>query len=145
MTRHRFLDARLPILRDPLLYGIMVVGLVVCAPFFRYVGWLGDEGVLLHAAVRILGGEVLYRDVFGILPPGGYVIVVSWMKVFGAALASVRVLAVGVIVSIAALIYAAARLSSGNRPLAALVAIAWAVSSPGTLTVINHHWLNTAA
>ncbi|HSE47271.1 MAG TPA: hypothetical protein VLA89_18265, partial [Gemmatimonadales bacterium] len=116
------LSARLPILRDPLLYGIIVVGLVVSAPFFRYVGWLGDEGVLLHAAVRVVGGEVLYRDIFGILPPGGYLIVATWMKVFGVGLASVRVLAVGVIVSIAVLIYAAARLSSGSRPLAALVA-----------------------
>ncbi|HSE65499.1 MAG TPA: hypothetical protein VLB12_00845 [Gemmatimonadales bacterium] len=139
------LSARLPILRDPLLYGIIVVGLVVSAPFFRYVGWLGDEGVLLHAAVRVVGGEVLYRDIFGILPPGGYLIVATWMKVFGVGLASVRVLAVGVIVSIAVLIYAAARLSSGSRPLAALVAVAWAASSPGTLTIINHHWLTTAA
>jgi hypothetical protein len=139
------MSAHLPLLRDPLLYGIVVVGLLVCVPFFRYVGWLGDEGVLLHGAVRIVGGEVLYRDVFGILPPGGYLIVASWMKVLGVGLASVRVLAVGVIVSIAVLIYAAARLASGSRPLAALVAIAWVVSSPGTLTVINHHWLTTAA
>jgi hypothetical protein len=146
MVSHSYqMSASLPFFRDPVLYGIMVVGLVVCAPFFRYVGWLGDEGVLLHAAVRIVGGEVLYRDVFGILPPGGYVIVAAWMKVFGVGLASVRVLSVGVIVSIAVLIYAAARLSSGSRSLAALVAIAWAVSSPGTLTVINHHWFTTAA
>jgi hypothetical protein len=55
------------------------------------------------------------------------------------------VLAVGVIVLIAALVYATARLSSGSRPLAALIAVAWAVLSPGTWTVINHHWFTTAA
>jgi len=134
-----------PLLRDPLLYGVALIGLVACAPFFRYVTSLGDEGVLLHAAVRILGGEVLYRDFFGILPPGGYLIVTAWMKLFGVGFASVRALAVGVIVGIAALIYAAARLSSGSRPLAALVAIAWAVLSQGSLTVINHHCFTTAA
>jgi hypothetical protein len=95
--------------------------------------------------VRILGGEVLYRDFFGILPPGGYLIVTAWMKLFGVGFVGVRVLAVGVIVGIAALIYAAARLSSGSRPLAALIAVAWAVLSPGTWTVINHHWFTTAA
>jgi hypothetical protein len=134
-----------PLLRDPLLYGVVLIRLAACTPFFRYVGSLGDEGVLLHGAVRILGGEVLYRDVFGILPPGGYLIVTCWMKLFGVGFASVRALAVGVIVGIAALIYAAARLSSGSRPLAAMVAIAWAVLSPGVLTVINHHWFTTAA
>jgi hypothetical protein len=133
------------VFREPLLYGVFLVGLVVGAPFLRYVASLGDEGILLHAAMRMLGGEVLYRDIFGILPPAGYLIVAVWMKLFGVAFASVRVLAIGVMAGIAALIYAAARLSSGSRPLAALVAMAWMVSSPGTLTVINHHWFTTAA
>ncbi len=134
-----------PLLRDPLLYGVVLIGLGACAPFFRHVASLGDEGVLLHSAVRILDGEVLYRDFFGILPPGGYLIVAAWMKLFGVGFASVRALAVGVIVGIAALIYAAARLSSGSRPLAAFVAIGWAVLSQGSLTVVNHHWFTTAA
>jgi hypothetical protein len=95
--------------------------------------------------MRILAGEVLYRDFFGILPPGGYLIAAAWMKLFGPDFAGVRVLAVGVIVGIAALVYATARLSSGSRPLAALVAVAWAMLSPGTWTVINHHWFTTAA
>lgn len=133
------------VFREPLFYGIFLLGLVVGAPFLRYVASLGDEGVLLHAAIRMLRGEVLYRDIFGILPPAAYLIVAAWMKLFGAAFASVRFLAIGVMAAIAALIYAAARLSSGSRPLAALVAIAWVVLSPGTLTVINHHWFTTAA
>jgi hypothetical protein len=95
--------------------------------------------------VRILAGEVLYRDFFGFLPPGGYLIVAAWMKLFGPDFAGVRVLAAGVIVAIAALIYATACLSSGSRLLAALVAVAWAMFCPGTWTVINHHWLTTAA
>jgi hypothetical protein len=134
-----------PLLRDPLLYGVVLIGLGACAPYFRYVASLGDEGVLLHGAVRILRGEVLYRDFFGILPPGGYLIVTAWMNVFGVGFAGVRVLAVAVIVGIAALIYAAARLSSGSRPLAWLIAVAWVVPSQGALTVVNHHWFTTAA
>lgn len=134
-----------PLLRDPLLYGVALIAVAVCAPFFRYVQWLGDEGVFLHAAVRILGGEALYRDFFEFLPPGAFLIVAAWMKLFGVGFASVRVLAVCVIVVIAALLYSAARLSSGNRPLAALLAIAWAVFSQGIWTVISHHWFTTAA
>lgn len=101
--------------------------------------------MLLHGAMRMLAGEVLYRDFFGILPPGGYVIVAAWMKLFGPDFAAVRVLAVGVIVGIAAMVYTTARLSSGSRPLAALVAVGWATLAPGTWTVINHHWFTTAA
>jgi len=134
-----------PLLRDPLLYGVAFITVAVCAPFFRYVQWLGDEGVVLHAATRILGGEVLYRDFFEFLPPGSFLIVTAWMKLFGVGFASVRVLAVCVIAVIAALLYAAARLSSGNRALAALLATAWAVFSQGAWTVIGHHWFATAA
>ncbi len=134
-----------PLLRDPLLYGVALIAVAVCAPFFRYVQWLGDEGVFLHAAARMLGGEVLYRDFFEFLPPGAFLIVATWMKLFGVGFASVRVLAICVIAAIAALLYAAARLSSGNRAIAALLAIAWAVFSQGAWTVISHHWFATAA
>jgi hypothetical protein len=43
------------------------------------------------------------------------------------------------------LLYLAARLASGRRAVAALVAIACIAPSQGALTVINHHWLTTAA
>lgn len=122
-----------------------MLGAGACVPYFRYVPTLGDEGVLLHGAGRILAGEVLYRDFFGILPPGGYLIVAAWMRLFGPDFAGVRVLAAGVVVGIAALIYVTACLSSGSRPLAAVVAVAWAIVAPGTWTVINHHWFTTAA
>src|SRR5204863_7737579 len=81
----------------------------------------------------------------GSLAPGGSLLVATWMRPFGVAFGSVRVLGVGVIAVIAALLYAAARLSSANRPLAALLAVAWAVFSQGVWTVIGHHWLTTAA
>ena len=139
------LTRRPSLLRDPLLYGVALGAALVCAPFFRYVEWLGDEGVLLHGATRILGGEVLYRDFFEFLPPGGFLIVASWMKLFGVGFASVRVLAVCVVAAIAALVYATARLASGSRPLAALLAIAWAVFSQGDWTGVHHHWLTTGA
>src|SRR5262249_34926873 len=133
-----------PLFRDFLFYSVALISLGACAPFFRYVGSVGDEGVLVYGAVRMWGGEVLYRDFFGILPPGGYLIVTAWMKLFGAGFAAVRVLAVIVIIAIAWLIYATVRLSANSRPLAAVLAITWVVLAPGTQTTINHHWLTTA-
>jgi hypothetical protein len=95
--------------------------------------------------VRILDGELLYRDFFAYLPPGGYWVVATWMKLFGPGFASIRVLALLLLATIAALTYAVTRRSSRTRPLAALLAIGWVVLSQGALTVINHHWFTTAA
>jgi hypothetical protein len=134
-----------PILRDPLLWVSVLVTAALCAPFFRYVFWLGDEGVVLHGAERVLRGEVLYRDFFELLPPGSVLLVSAWMKLFGPDFASVRMLVVCVIVVIAALSYTAARRVSGNRGLAAMLVVAWAALSQGGWTVINHHWFATAA
>src|SRR5262245_3803234 len=139
------LDSTPKLLRDPALYGVALVTLVLCAQFWLYVFWLGDEGIFLRAAARILGGEMPYRDFFELLPPGSFLAVAAWMKLFGAAFGSMRALAICVIVAIAALLYAAVRLSSGNRPLAAMLAVAWVVLSQGVWTVINHHWFTTAA
>jgi hypothetical protein len=135
----------LPLLRDPLLWISALISAALCAPFFRYVFWLGDEGVVLHGAERVLRGEALYRDFFEFLPPGSFLVVAGWMQVVGADFGSVRLLAVCVIGLIAALTYIAARVVSGSRPLAALLAVGWTALSQGGWTVINHHWFATAA
>lgn len=134
-----------PLLRDPLLWAVALITVSVCLPFFRCIQWLGDEGVVLHGAERVLRGEALYRDFFEFLPPGSFLIVGTWMKLVGDGFAAMRVLAIGVIGAIAALLYASARLASDNRPLAALLALAWAAFSQGGATVLNHHWFTTAA
>lgn len=134
-----------PLLRDPLLWLSLLLTVALCTPFFRYVFWLGDEGVVLHGAERLLRGEALYRDFFEFLPPGSFLLAAAWMKLGGADFGSVRLLAVCVIAAIGALTYAAARLASGHRPLAAVLAVGWAAFSQGGWTVINHHWFATAA
>ena len=130
---------------DSLLWVTLLSTVGICAPFFRYVQWLGDEGVTLHGADRIIRGERLYAEFFEFLPPGSFLVVAAWMELIGSSFASMRVLAIGVIVAIAGLTYVAARLTSGNRILAALLAIMWAAESQGAWTVINHHWFTTAA
>lgn len=129
-------------LRDPLLYAVPLLAIAYYAPILRWLSWLGDEGVLLHGAVRVLDGQTLYRDVFEILPPGAFLIPAAWLKVFGAGFVSARVFSSLVIVTIVALLYTAARLSSGRRALAAMLALAWAVR---VSIEANHHPLTTAA
>lgn len=131
--------------RDPWLWASALLTAALCAPYFRYMHWLGDEGVVLNGADRILKGDALYGDFFEFLPPGSFLLVATWMQVVGEGLASVRVLAIAVLAAIAALTYLSARLASGHRLLAAAMAVSWAVLVQGVWTVNNHHWLTTAA
>lgn len=130
------------LLRDPALYGVAAFALLVCGPVSRYLGSLADEGILLHGAVRLLRGEVIYRDFFEVVPPGGFLVMGAWMKLVGEDFGATRLLAVGTIALIAALAYAAATLAGGHRLLAALLAMASAIRAP---LENNHHWLTTAA
>jgi len=61
-------------LRDPLLCAVPLFAMLYYLPILRWLLWLGDEGVVLNGAVRILDGQVLYRDFFEILPPGAFLI-----------------------------------------------------------------------
>jgi hypothetical protein len=128
--------------RDPWLYAVALFTLAFCAPVFRWVLWLGDEGVIVHGAARIGAGQVPYRDFFEFLPPGSFLTLAAWLKVFGDSFASVRALAVATLAVIAALVYAAARLANARRVIAGAVALACIVRAS---LDTNHHWLTTAA
>jgi hypothetical protein len=122
------------------------VGLVtaaLCVPLIRYVWFLGDEGVLLHGAERMLRGEKIYMDFFEFLPPGGFMIMEGWFGVAGISLLSARVLAILTIVGISCFTYLACRQASKNAQLSALIAIGLTIVSQGDWTQISHHYFTT--
>jgi Dolichyl-phosphate-mannose-protein mannosyltransferase len=116
---------------------------VLCLPFMHSIFGLGDEGVLLHGAERLLRGQRLYVDFFEFHPPGGFVIVTAWFGITGVSLWSARLLAILTITGIACFTYLACRQASRHPPSSALVAIGWAVMSQGVWTQISHHWFTT--
>jgi hypothetical protein len=127
-------------------WGVLVVGLmtaVLCLPFFRSVFWLGDEGLLLHGAERILQGYRLYVDFFEFLPPGGFLITAAWFDMAGTSMSSARVLAILTIVGIACFTYLACRQVCRHTAISALLAAGWVVMSQGFWTEISHHWFTT--
>jgi len=122
------------------------VGLVtamLCMPFARAIFWLGDEGVLLHGADRMVRGSTLYVDFFEFLPPGGFVLTAAWFSVTGVSLLSARTLAILIIVGIACFTFLACRQASRNAPLSGLLVIGWIMMSQGFWTEISHHWFTT--
>ncbi len=116
---------------------------LVCLPFTRTVFWLGDEGILLDGAERMLHGDHLYADFFEFLPPGGFLITEVWLRAFGASLLSARLLAIVTIAGIASLTYLTCLRVSKNVVSSALIVFAWVVISQGVWTQINHHWFTT--
>ena len=76
-----------------------------CLPFLRSVFSLGDEGILLQGADRLLRGERLYRDFFEFLPPGGFLLTAGWFGLTNVSHFSARVLAAFTFVGIACILY----------------------------------------
>ncbi|CAL1239435.1 hypothetical protein [Candidatus Methylocalor cossyra] len=128
-------------------YGYIAVAVstvLICAPFVRHIGMLGDEGLLLHGAQRMLLGEVVYRDFFEMLPPLGFAATAAWMAVVGDSLVAMRAMAIAAIVLIALLSFHACRSLTHKDGWSALVVLAWVLASQGVWTIVNHHWFTTA-
>jgi Dolichyl-phosphate-mannose-protein mannosyltransferase len=116
---------------------------LLCAPFMRTIYSMGDEGMLLHAAERMLRGATLYLDFFEFAPPGGFVLAAAWFKIAGLSLWSARLLALLSIVGIACFTHLACQRASKNVMLSGLLAISWAVMSQGEWTQVSHHYFTT--
>jgi hypothetical protein len=122
---------------------VVLTSVVLCLPFLRTVFSLGDEGVLLHGAQRMLQGDRIYDDFFEFLPPGGFVLTELWLRIAGLSMLAVRSLAVITIAGIACFTFLACRQASRNIPFSAFLTIAWVMMSQGVWTQLSHHWITT--
>ena len=114
-------------------------------PFLHYVDWLGDEGMWLHTATRLLRGEGLrLPSAFLSLSPGATVVVAGWMGIFGDSLTACRILALLTLSGIAAAACASCLYAGQSRWLAACCALGWAVVAHGPWSVVSHHWFGGA-
>jgi hypothetical protein len=119
---------------------VLAMSLLICLPFVHFVSWLGDEGVMLNAAQRMLRGEALYRDFFEFQFPLGFWLTAGWMRLCGQSLVAVRILAIITIVLSALFAYRMTRSLSQSPGAAAFLVLLWLLSSQGSWTVINHRW-----
>ena len=122
---------------------VVIFSALICAPYWRSLFWLSDEGVLLHGAERMLQGERLYGDFFEFLPPGGFVLTATWFLMAGFSFLSVRLLAILTIVLIAVIVYLVSMDISRNARLSSFFVIWWVVISQGHWTIVHYHWFAT--
>ena len=120
-----------------------LVAVLLCAPFFRFLYYLGDEGTLLRGAELLLRGQRLYADFFEFLPPGAFVVTAAWFSVAGVSFGAARSLAIITFVGIACFTYLSCRQASRNAALSALLVVCWLTLSLWPWMQISHHWFAT--
>jgi len=116
---------------------------LACLPFLNSVFSLGDEGILLQGADRLLRGEKLYLDFFEFHPPGSFLLTATWLWCTKINLFAARMLTCVVIAAIASLSYLIGYRILRSAAVSAIFAMAWVVMSQGEWTQGNHHWFTT--
>ena len=94
------------------LFVLLLLGLAYQLCLVRDGVGLIDEGHLANAARRIAAGEVLYRDVYTVYPPGSFHVVAWLFSLFGTSLFVVRGFHVAMTLTLAALVFLASRRTS---------------------------------
>jgi len=111
----------------------------------RYVFFMNDEGIYLDGALRVLHGQMPYRDFFAISGPGTFALLAASFRVFGTTLLAARLPVVWDIAIITAcLFWLVSKLSnSTTAALAVFVYLPFATLAK-TAVVANHRWDSSA-
>jgi hypothetical protein len=118
--------------------------MICCYPFIHWVDNLGDEGIWLDGADRLLRGERLYTDFFELHTPLGFWIVETWFRVFGPSMLAARWLALVTIALIAAFTYLSCLEVSDDLPISLGLTGAWVLWSQLAWPLqVNHHMFTT--
>ncbi len=123
------------------LAAIALLTVLCCLPFLHAVYDLGDEAVLLNGAERMLHGEILYKQFFEFLPPGGFFLTAAWLSAAGISVLSARLFGILVITLIACFTFLTCRRATKNAALSFALVIGYVISSQGhQQTQMSHHW-----
>lgn len=118
--------------------------IVLLLPFAHYMGWGGDEGIVLDGVSRIRRGDRLYIDFFEFYPPISFWVTAAFFHIAGPSFAAVRALAIGVIALIAGFTYLSCYGASKSHVLSIWLALVWVVASQEIWTPqLSHHWFTT--
>src|SRR5438067_1787248 len=60
-------------------------------PFLRTLPKVSDEGTLIDGAVRVIQGEVPYRDFFEVMAPGTFYWLAGFFQIFGVSWFTTRI------------------------------------------------------
>lgn len=104
-----------------------------------------DEGIYFDGALRMLHGQMPYRDFFALTGPGTFAMISAALRIFGVTLAAARMTVIFDIALMSACLFWIVAVLSG-RLAAALTTVAFvAFETCGQATVLaNHRWDSAA-
>lgn len=102
-----------------------------------------DEATHLYEARRILEGQVMYRDIFEIIPPLWMYLMALLFWLFGTDIATARVTAAVIHALISAMVYGACRAAGVRHGLAFTAGVAYLAICPLAWPIASQHWLGT--
>lgn len=124
--------------------GLVLVCWFAYSPLLDYFrSGLEDEGDTVYSAWRMVEGQAPYLDYVVGIPPGSLVILAAWMKLVGASLGAVRLLAIAIHTGSVLLVYLIGLFCTA-RPGAALAALVFALTSFTKWPIVSYHWFGTA-
>jgi hypothetical protein len=109
--------------------------------FPHYLGE-SDEGLILYEAKRLLAGEVYFRDIFDMVPPGSQYIAAGAFSLFGTSITTARALDAVVHALITVALYACCRTAGVRRPVAAFAAALQPVLFWPLWPYVSPHWMS---
>lgn len=112
--------------------------------FFLYSQFDSDEGIAFQGAMRILRGEIPYRDFFLFYTPGSYYLYAGLFRVFGPSLAVARILLMSYAAMFSFLTYMLARRFSSRAAALFSAALLALICLPSRFENL-HSWDSTAA
>lgn len=118
---------------------LALISAIVLWPFRDYSALFPDEGIALQGAIRILEGQVLYRDFFAFYTPGSYYLLAFLFKIFGPSYIVARTLlpVYGAVFSL--LTYLLARRVC-SRPVSAMTAWLFLMAGIPHRAFVLHNW-----
>lgn len=113
-------------------------------PALRYSGLGNDEAIAFQGAVRILNGQLPYRDFFSFYTPGSYYLYAAVFRVFGTSFVAARSLLLVYSTIFAALTYLLARRTASRSVSAFITVLLTLVALPSRFQNL-HNWDSTAS
>ncbi len=108
----------------------------------QYV-FISDEGVFSYGAVRMLNGDILYKDFHETNSPANYFLLVFLFKIFGINTSVTMYTTFIIFGLIAVLIYLVAKEIKLSPIFSFLLFAFFIIENPSKFMLFSHHWLST--
>lgn len=105
--------------------------------------YISDEGVFSYGAVRILDGEILYKDFYETNSPASYYLLVFLFKIFGINTTVTMFTTFVIFGLIAVLIYLVSKEIKIYPIFSLLLVLLFIIDNPSKFMLFSHHWIST--